>query len=128
GLAFFSANAGGVLAARLFHSELIIKYTPLLGKHTTLDAMILGIAQLTGLVLLAAHGLRGRAGAPNAAVFLLLVALGVSYPLLLPAGAVIIGCWLLAAIVPWGAPIAGWDLRRATKTAAIAAAGLGLGA
>lgn len=96
GLCFFATNVVGMVLAKYFHTGIgAIKYTPLLGKYTGLDAMPYGFALVAAVSLLAVGGNRGHVKRAGPALFALNVGLGIIYPLLLPATAAVLLAWFV---------------------------------
>lgn len=83
-----------------------IRYTPLLSKFYAFDTMILGMALLAGLAVVCTVALRRRLGSFPGLLFALLTGLGLTYPVLAPAGLVVAGCFLLLLLAGVRAPAA----------------------
>ena len=79
------------------------RFTPWLRKFGVFEPTVFGIALCVGLLYVVARPSQGRMSWLTAGLAgLLLLALGVSYPVLLPAGVGIIGARIAAStIVPW---------------------------
>jgi hypothetical protein len=92
-----------------------MRYSPLLGKFYTFDTMLWGMALLIGLALVYTLALRKRVTPVDGLTIALLVALGLIYPVLFPAGLLLAGCFLfllvtrLAGELP---PYTRWELAR----------------
>lgn len=103
GTIFVGTNIVGTLAwlhARDWHWQRFylgdVRYTPMLGKYLGFETMPFAFALLIGLVYLCMIALRRPIRHLWAITTALLIALGLIYPILFPAGAVIVGLlWLL---------------------------------
>jgi hypothetical protein len=72
-----------------------IRYSPFLSKFYAFDTMLWGMALLIGLALVYTVSLRKRVTPLGGLTFTLLVSLGLTYPVLFPAGLVFAGCFML---------------------------------
>jgi hypothetical protein len=71
-----------------------IRYSPFLSKFYAFDTMLWGMALLIGLALVYTVALRRRVTPLGGLTFTLLVGLGLTYPVLFPAGLVFAGCFM----------------------------------
>ena len=76
-----------------------IRYSPFLSKFYGFDTLLWGMALLIGLALVYTLALRRRMAFLEGLTFILLVGLGLTYPVLFPAGLVLAGCFMFLAIV-----------------------------
>lgn len=84
-----------------WHKELLgdLRYTPMLGKYLGFETMPFAFALLIGLTFVATVALRRRLRHLWLLLTALLLALGLLYPILFPAGCLIVGLlWLLLAL------------------------------
>ena len=75
-----------------------LRYSPLLSKFYTFDTMLWGMALLIAMALVYTVALRRRVANLDGLTIALIVALGLVYPVLFPAGLVIAGCFLFLTI------------------------------
>lgn len=75
-----------------------MRYSPFLSKFYGFDTMLWGMALLIGLALVYTLALRRRMAFLNSLTVILLVSLGLTYPVLFPAGLVLAGCFMLLVI------------------------------
>ena len=78
-----------------------IRYSPFLSKFYAFDTMLWGMTLLIGLALVYSVALRMKMIFLDRLTFILLVSLGLTYPVLFPAGLVLAGVFMLLAIVRW---------------------------
>jgi len=103
GLTFVGTNLVGVLLWTYaqdwhWHREYLgdLRYTPMLGKYVGFETMPFAFALLIGTVLICGLALQQPVRRLPWLLGALLTALGLIYPLLLPAAALVVGClWLL---------------------------------
>jgi len=76
-----------------------IRYSPFLSKFYSFDTLLWGMAVLIGLILVYTVALRMKATFLDCMTFILLISLGLTYPVLFPAGLVLAGCFMLLAMV-----------------------------
>lgn len=84
-----------------WHKELLgdLRYTPMLGKYLGFETMPFAFALLIGLTLVATIALQRSIRHLWIVLTALLVALGLLYPILFPAGCLVVGLlWLLLAL------------------------------
>jgi hypothetical protein len=72
-----------------------MRYSPFLSKFYGFDTMLWGMALLNGLALVYTVALHKRVTPLEGLTFILLVSLGLTYPVLFPAGLVFAGCFIL---------------------------------
>jgi hypothetical protein len=106
GTIFLGTNIAGTVAwiyARDWHWQQQylgdLRYTPMLGKYLGFETMPFAFALMLGLTFVATIALQQRLRQLWAILTALLIALGLLYPILFPAGCVVIGIlWLLLAL------------------------------
>jgi len=75
-----------------------MRYSPFLSKFYAFDTMLWGMALLIALALVYTLALRRRVTFLDGLTFILLVGLGLTYPILFPAGLALVGCFMFLAI------------------------------
>jgi hypothetical protein len=75
-----------------------MRYSPFLSKFYGFETVLWGMALLIAMALIYTVALRRRVNPLGGLIFIFLVGLGLTYPVLFPAGLVLVGCFMFLAI------------------------------